>query len=143
MGPAQLLLSLQYFLGEFLQIKMFCILSTCVGKPGENEERKPSSLMDMNHKKAFITANKGAWSGAYWGTHSAATKLWVLSPEARGRTERQTAKAVGNKGSVLLFGSGGLSIGAEHSSRGRVWPLLEEGPSCCRVSTRLGLIPLG
>ena len=49
----------------------------------------------------------------------------------------------GGEGSVLLLGSGGLGIGPEHSPRGWVRALLEEGPGCCRVCTRLGLIPLG
>lgn len=55
----------------------------------------------------------------------------------------QTAKATGNKGSVLLLGSGGFRIGAEHSPWGRVWALLEEGPGSRGVSPCLGLVPLG
>lgn len=69
--------------------------------------------------------------------------LGPTSRATRKKAGRQTAKATANKGSVLLFGSGGLSVGAEHSPWGRVWALLEEGPSCCRVGACLGLIPLG
>lgn len=78
----------------------------------------------------------------WWNNYSTCGKPWLLSPETQGRnTEMEIAKATGNKGSVLLIGSGGLRIGAEIAP-GR-WMLLEEWPSCCLVSPDFGLIPLG
>lgn len=69
-------------------------------------------------------------------------KLWLLPQSHKEETEMRTAEATGEKGSVLLFGSGGFSIGSEHSPWGRVGALLEQGPSCRGVSPCLGLIPL-
>lgn len=124
-----------------------CEFEACLvyrARPRTGSKATQLNPVSENQNKKQKT-NKGAGSIAHWWNNcSACAKLWVLSLERQGgKTERQRAKAPRDKGSVLLFGSGGLGIGAEHGPWGRVWALLEEGPGCCRVCAGLGLIPLG